>query len=228
MLFEHPAYRIMGDRALLVDLGDEISPLVNKKVGELFLCLKNNRVEGVVETVPGYRSLLVVYDPLKINLSALKERLNKLHTTIDRSEIPKPRTLEIPVVYGGECGPDLNWVAEYHKLSPEEVVRFHTGTTYQVYMIGFTPGFAYMGQLPEAIATPRRETPRTAVPRGSVGIAQSQTGVYPVESPGGWQIIGRTLLRLFDPEKWPPTPLEMGDLVKFLSIKEEEMARWEV
>ncbi len=228
MLYEHPAYRIMGDRALLVELGDGISPLVNKKVRELFLCLKNNRVEGVVETMPGYRSLLIVYDPLKITLSALKERLNKLHTTIDRSEIPKPRTLEIPVVYGGECGPDLNWVAEYHKLSPEEVVRFHTGTTYQVYMIGFTPGFAYMGQLPEAIATPRRETPRTAVPRGSVGIAQSQTGVYPVESPGGWQIIGRTPLRLFDPEKWPPTPLEMGDLVKFLSITDEAIARWEV
>lgn len=228
MLYEHPAYRIMGDRALLVELGDGISPLVNKKVRELFLCLKNNRVEGVVETMPGYRSLLIVYDPLKITLSALKERLNKLHTTIDRSEIPKPRTLEIPVVYGGECGPDLNWVAEYHKLSLEEVVRFHTGTTYQVYMIGFTPGFAYMGQLPEAIATPRRETPRTAVPRGSVGIAQSQTGVYPVESPGGWQIIGRTPLRLFDPEKWPPTPLEMGDLVKFFPIKEEEITRWEV
>ena len=228
MLYEHPAYRIMGDRALLVELGDGISPLVNKKVREMFLCLNDSQVEGVVEAVPGYRSLLIVYDPLKITLSALKERLYKLHTTIDRSEIPKPRTLEIPVVYGGECGPDLNWVAEYHKLSPEEVVRFHTGTTYQVYMIGFTPGFAYMGQLPEAIATPRRETPRTAVPRGSVGIAQSQTGVYPVESPGGWQIIGRTPLRLFDPEKWPPTPLEMGDLVKFLSIKEEEMARWEV
>jgi inhibitor of KinA len=228
MLYKNPAYRIMGDRALLVELGDGISPLVNKKVRELFLRLKNNRVEGVVEAVPAYRSLLIVYDPLKITLSALKERLNKLNKTIDRSEIPKPRTLEIPVVYGGECGPDLNWVAEYHKLSPEEVVRFHTGTTYQVYMIGFTPGFAYMGELPDTIATPRKETPRTTVPRGSVGIAQSQTGVYPVESPGGWQIIGRTPLRLFDPAKWPPTPLEMGDLVKFLSIKEEEMARWEV
>jgi inhibitor of KinA len=228
MLYEHPAYRIMGDRALLVELGDRISPLVNKKVRELFLCLKNNRVEGVVEVVPAYRSLLIVYDPLKITLSALKERLKKYHTTIDRSEIPKPRTLEIPVVYGGEYGPDLDWVAEFHRVPPEEIIRLHTGTTYRVYMIGFTPGFAYMGQLPEAIITPRRETPRTAVPRGSVGIAQSQTGVYPVESPGGWQIIGRTPLRLFDPEKWPPTPLEMGDLVKFLSIKEEEMARWEV
>jgi len=227
MLYKHPTYRIMGDRALLVELGDGISPLVNKKVRELFFCLKNNRVEGVVETMPGYRSLLIVYDPLKITLSVLKERLNKLHTTIDQSEIPKPRTLEIPVVYGGEYGPDMNWVAEYHRLSPEEVVRFHTGATYQVYMIGFTPGFAYMGELPDTIATPRKKTPRTSVPRGSVGIAQSQTGVYPVESPGGWQIIGRTPLKLFDPAKWPPTPLEMGDLVKFLSIKGEEMAHWE-
>jgi len=227
MLYEHPAYRIMGDRALLVELGDGISPLVNKKVRELFLCLKNNRVEGVVEAVPAYRSLLIVYDPLKITLSVLKERLNKLHTTINRAEIPKPRTVEIPVVYGGEYGPDLDWVAEFHRVPPEEIIRLHAGTTYRVYMIGFTPGFAYMGQLPEAIATPRRETPRTAVPRGSVGIAQNQTGVYPVKSPGGWQIIGRTTLRLFDPEKWPPTPLEMGDLVKFSPIKEEEMAHWE-
>ncbi len=228
MLYEHPTYRIMGDRALLVELGDGISPLVSKKVRELFLCLKNNRVEGVVETVPGYRSLLIVYDPLKVTLSALKERLNKLHKTIDRSEIPKPRTLEIPVVYGGECGPDLNWVAEFHRVPPEEVIRLHTGTTYRVYMIGFTPGFAYMGELPDTIATPRKETPRTSVPRGSVGIAQSQTGVYPVESPGGWQIIGLTPLKLFDPAKWPPTPLEMGDRVKFFPIKKEEIARWEV
>ena len=228
MLYEYPAYRMMGDRALLVELGDEINPLVNKKVRELFLYLKDSQVEGVVETVPGYRSLLIVYDPLKTTLSALKGSLRKLHNTIDRSEIPKLRTLEIPVVYGGECGPDLNWVAEYHKLSPEEVVRFHTGSTYQVYMIGFTPGFAYMGELPDTIATPRKETPRTSVPRGSVGIAQSQTGVYPVKSPGGWQIIGRTPLKLFDPAKWPPTPLEMGDLVKFFPIKEEEITRWEV
>ena len=218
----------MGDRALLVELGDGISPLVNKKVRDLFLYLKNNPVEGVVETVPGYRSLLIVYDPLKTTLSALKESLNKLQKTIGRTEIPKLRTLEIPVVYGGECGPDLNWVAEYHKLSPEEVIRLHTGTTYRVYMIGFTPGFAYMGELPDTIATPRKETPRTSVPRGSVGIAQNQTGVYPVESPGGWQIIGLTPLRLFDPAKWPPTQLEMGDRVKFFPIKEEEIARWEM
>ena len=227
MLYEHPAYRIMGDRALLVELGDGISPSVNKKVRDLFLCLKYIRVEGVVEAVPGYRSLLIVFDPLKITSSKLRERLNNLQTDIDRPEIPEPKSLKIPVVYGGKYGPDLDWVAEVHKIPPEEVIRLHTGTTQQVYMIGFTPGFIYMGELPEELVTPRKETPRTAVPGGSVGIAQSQTGVYPVESPGGWQIIGRTPLRLFDPENSPPTPLEMGDIVEFFPIKEEEMASWE-
>jgi inhibitor of KinA len=228
MPFDAPAYRMMGDRALLVELGNEISPLVNKKVRDLFLYLKDRRVEGVVEIVPAYRSLLIVYDPLKTTLSVLKESLSKRHQTMGRSEAPRLRTLDVPVVYGGEYGPDLNWVAEYHGLSPEDVVRFHTGTTYQVYMIGFTPGFAYMGELPDTLITPRKETPRISVPRGSVAIAQSQTGVYPVESPGGWQIIGRTPLNLFDPAKWPPTPLEMGDRVKFFPIKAEEITRWDI
>jgi inhibitor of KinA len=228
MLYEYPAYRIMGDRALLVELGDGISPLINKKVRELFLAIERHEIEGVMELVPAYRSLLITYDPLKITLPGLKESINHLKETMDRTQIPEPRTLKIPVVYGGEYGPDLQWVARYHQITPEEAIRLHTASTYRVYMIGFTPGFAYMGELPDTIATPRKETPRTSVPRGSVGIAQSQTGVYPAESPGGWQIIGRTPLRLFDPAKWPPTPLEMGDLVKFFPIKEEEMERWEV
>lgn len=218
----------MGDRALLVELGDGISPLINKKVRELFLAIERHEIEGVMELVPAYRSLLITYDPLKITLPGLKESINHLKETMDRTQIPEPRTLKIPVVYGGEYGPDLQWVARYHQITPEEAIRLHTASTYRVYMIGFTPGFAYMGELPDTIATPRKETPRTSVPRGSVGIAQSQTGVYPAESPGGWQIIGRTPLRLFDPAKWPPTPLEMGDLVKFFPIKEEEMERWEV
>ena len=217
----------MGDRALLVELGDGISPLVNKKVRELFLAIERRGIEGVMELVPAYRSLLINYNPLKITLPALKDLVNYLYETMDRTQIPKPRTLKIPVVYGGEYGPDLKWVARYHQITPEEAVGHHTASTYHVYMIGFTPGFPYMGELPDTIATPRKETPRTAVPRGSVGIAQNQTGIYPVESPGGWQIIGRTPLRLFDPAKWPPTPLEMGDLVKFFPIQEEEMAKWE-
>ena len=217
----------MGDRALLVELGDGISPLVNKKVRDLFLYLKNNPVEGVLETVPGYRSVLIVYDPLKTTLSALKESLNRLQKTIDRSEIPKLRTLEIPVVYGGECGPDLNWVAEYHKLSPEEVIRLHTGTTYRVYMIGFTPGYPYLGELPEEIATPRRKTPRTRVPQGSVGIAQRQSGIYSVDSPGGWQIIGWTPVKLFDPGRKVPSLLVMGDRVRFYTITAGEAEKWQ-
>jgi inhibitor of KinA len=227
MLYEHPIYRIMGDRALLVELGDGISPLVNKQVRELFLAIERHEIEGVIELVPAYRSLLVTYDPLKITLPALQDLINHLKETMNRTQIPDPRTLKVPVVYGGEYGPDLEWVTRYHQITLEEAIKLHTASTYQVYMIGFTPGFAYMGELPDTIATPRKETPRTTVPRGSVGIAQNQTGIYPVESPGGWQIIGRTPLKLFDPAKWPPTPLEMGDLVKFFPIQEEEMAQWE-
>ena len=168
----------------------------------------------------------MVSNGLKITFSALRETLDDLQKTMDPSQIPEPKTVKIAVVYGGEYGPDLAWVARYHGIAPEEAIRRHTGNIYQVYMIGFTPGFAYMGELPENIATPRRETPRTAVPAGSVGIAQSQTGIYPVESPAGWQIIGQTPLRLFDETKWPPVLLEMGDSIQFFPIKEEEMEQW--
>ncbi len=216
----------MGDRALLVELGDEISPSVNRKVRELFITLHDLAVEGIVETIPSYRSLLVVYEPRTISLSTLQKAIDGLEKTIDITEIPEPRKLKIPVVYGGEYGPDLEWVARYHGISPEEAVKRHTENIYQVYMIGFTPGFAYMGELPENIATPRRETPRTAIPAGSVGIAQSETGIYPVVSPAGWQIIGRTPLKLFDETKQPPALMEMGDSIQFFSIMQEEMSQW--
>jgi len=217
----------MGDRALLVELGDEISPLVNRKVRELFITLQNRTIEGIVETVPSYRSLLIVYEPRRVRLSTLQKAIDELQKTVDISKIPEPKKLKIPVVYGGEYGPDLEWVARYHGITHEEAVKRHTGNIYQVYMIGFTPGFAYMGELPENIATPRRETPRTAIPAGSVGIAQRETGIYPVVSPAGWQIIGRTPLKLFDETKWPPALMEMGDSIQFFSIEEEEMSQWE-
>ena len=226
MLYKKPNYRIMGDRGLLVELGDEISPSVNRKVRELFITLEDRAIDGILEAVPSYRSLLLVYEPLKVSLSTLKKTIGELQDTLDRSKIPEPKKLEIPVVYGGEHGPDLEWVARYHKISPEEAVKRHTENIYQVYMIGFTPGFAYMGELPENIATPRRETPRTAIPAGSVGIAQKETGIYPVASPAGWQIIGRTPLKLFDEKKKPPALMEMGDRIQFFSIEEEEMSQW--
>jgi len=226
MLYEPPVFHIMGDRALLVELGDQITPSINEKVRELLLKMDRRPLEGVVELVPSYRSLMVIYDSLRTGLDRLREEILDLHQATDPSLVPEPKTLRVPVVYGGEHGPDLKWVAEFHKISPEEVIRLHTGTTYRVYMIGFTPGYPYLGELPEALATPRRETPRTAVPQGSVAIAQRQTGIYPVQSPGGWHILGWTPIKLFDANQWPPTPLEMGDLVKFFPIKREEIDCW--
>ncbi len=217
----------MGDRSLIVEVGDEIRLEVNQRVRGLFLALRDNPFEGVVETIPCYRSVLLVFDPLRTNLSLIRDRVQQLLDTLDLSEIPQPRTVEVPVVYGGQYGPDLEWVARYHGIDPDKVIQLHTEHTYHVYMIGFMPGYPYMGELPEALVTPRRETPRTVVPRGSVGLAQNQTGIYSTQSPGGWQIIGRTPLRLFDSTKWPPGVLEMGDQVRFFAIKEEEMARWE-
>jgi KipI family sensor histidine kinase inhibitor len=216
----------MGDRSLLVELGDEISPVVNQRVRELDIRLVQNPMEGLVETVPAYRSLLIIYDPLKLNIATLKNRIEDLQKQIEGIDIPEPKTMEIPVVYGGEYGPDLEWVARYHKISSEEVIQLHTGTIYQVYMIGFMPGFPYMGELPERLATPRRETPRTVIPSSSVAIAQRQTGIYPVESPGGWHILGRTPLNLFNPVHSPPALLEMGDMVRLFAIDKEEFNQW--
>jgi KipI family sensor histidine kinase inhibitor len=226
MDYDTPVLRTMGDRALLVELGDQISPSINEKVRELFLKLDRRPPEGVLELVPSYRSLMVVYDPLKTEWDRLQAEILRLHRAKDPSLVPEPKTLIVPVVYGGEYGPDLEWVAAFHKTTPEEVIRLHTGTTYRVYMIGFTPGYPYLGELPEALATPRRETPRTAVPQGSVAIAQRQTGIYPVQSPGGWHILGWTPIPLFDADQWPPTPLEMGDRVRFFPIQEEDIPHW--
>ena len=218
MLYTKPIFRPMGDRALLVEAGDAIHPEVNRKVREMFLTLSQDPIPGIIDRIPAYRSLLIVYDPLVVSGERLEERLLEIYLTGGRPEIPPPRTVEVPVVYGGEYGPDLEWVAGYHSISPEEVVRLHSGTQYQVYMIGFSPGFPYMGELPERLVTPRRETPRTRVPRGSVAIALRQTGIYSTTSPGGWHILGRTPLSLFDASKWPPAPLEMGDLVRFTPV----------
>ena len=159
MLYDPPVFRIMGDRALLVELGDEISPSINEKVRELFLKLDRCPLEGLVELVPSYRSLMVVYDPLRTGLDRLREEILKLHQATDPSLVPEPKTLAVPVVYGGEYGPDLEWVADFHKISPEEVIRLHSGTTYRVYMIGFTPGYPYLGELPASPCHSKKRDP---------------------------------------------------------------------
>ena len=221
------AIRHLGDRGLLVELGDGIDPAVNRRVQRLQQMLSRETLWGVVETIPAYCSLLVVYDPLRAAPDALARQIRGLCDFDDAAapEAQRP-VIEIPVVYGGEAGPDLEAVAAYHNLTGEEVIRLHSGTVYRVYMIGFTPGFPYMGELPQALDTPRRETPRTHIPKGSVAIAQRQTGIYPVVSPGGWQIIGRTPLELFDPLQDNPSLLGMGDEVRFVPITAAEASQW--
>jgi len=227
MLYEKLKFRTMGDRSLLVELGDEISPSVNQRVQELFTALDLHPVDGVRELVPSYRSLLVVYDPLNISLVALKRTIRDTCQNLDQTELPEPRTIDIPIVYGGEQGPDLDSVAQYHHITPQAVIDYHTRPTYRVYMIGFTPGYPYLGEVPDAIATPRRKTPRILVPKGSVGIAKQQTGIYSVDSPGGWQIIGWTPVNLFDPQARPPSVLMMGDRVRFQAISAQEASQWQ-
>ena len=226
MLYDNPAFRIMGDRGLLVELGDEIHPEINQSVQELYLSMDLRRIQGVVELVPSYRSLLIVYNPLRIRLDELQNAVLDVFRDTDRSQLPQPKTIKIPVVYGGAYGPDLEWVADFHHIATTDVIAHHLQPTYRVYMIGFTPGYPYLGELPDEIVTPRRETPRTIVPKGSVGIAQRQSGIYSVESPGGWQIIGWTPVELFDPKGQPPSLLTMGDRVRFHQISEEEATQW--
>lgn len=226
MIYDEPFFRTMGDQAFMAELGDEISPAVNRKVRALLVLLEEKPLEGVREVLPSYRSLLIMYDPAATGLEKLKLEVRNTVGRMAAARVPEPKTVHLPVVYGGSYGPDLQWVADYHGVSREEVIELHAATTYQVYMIGFTPGFAYMGELPAALDTPRRDTPRTAVPKGSIGIAQRQTGVYPVQSPGGWQVIGRTPRQLFNPHKWPPALLEMGDRVRFRPLKEKELLKW--
>lgn len=221
-----PMIRHLGDRGLLVELGHGIDPAVNRRVKQLHRIIARERPHGVVETVPAYASLLVVFDPLQASPEALKRLIAGLCDFEDAAPAEDRTVVEIPVVYGGEAGPDLDAVAAHHGLSRERVIGLHTGTVYRVYMIGFTPGFPYMGELPEALDTPRRATPRTHIPKGSVAIAQRQTGIYPAVSPGGWQIIGRTPVALFDPRKETPSFLTMGDAVRFTPITPEEAAQW--
>lgn len=217
--------RSFGENALLVEVSDEISVEANEIIIDL-----NNRVKktvkGIVETVPAYTTLLVIYNPLKINFEELTEKIReeeeKIRKLKRKRRNGRRRIVEIPVIYGGEFGPDLKDIAEHAGISVEEVVKIHSNRIYRVYMIGFIPGFPYMGEVSEKIAAPRLKNPRLRVPAGSVGIAGKQTGIYPFESPGGWRIIGRTPIRLFNHEKKPPTLLKVGDHVKFRPIEREE------
>jgi len=214
-----------GESCLVVELGDAIDLTLNRKVRALGLALEQARVKGVLEAVPTYRSLAIYYDPLTIDRDALKAQVLLLYGSLGDQGDQAPRVVEIPTVYGGEYGPDLEFVARHSGLLPDEVVRLHSEPLYHVYMLGFIAGFPYLGDLAERLAVPRLSTPRLKVPAGSVGIGGRQTGVYPIESPGGWRIIGRTPLRLFDPSSDAPTPILPGDKVRFVRIEPHEYER---
>ncbi len=202
-----------GDSGMLIGFGDEIDLSINQCVHNLDALLRARQINGVIETVPAYATLLIYYDPLVLTFEQIAKQVKVAMAWVEENISRKPRHIEVPVRYDGK---DLQFVAEYHHISPREVVNIHTSRDYTVYMMGFTPGFAYMGRLDDTIVTPRLETPRVRVDAGSVGIAGAQTGIYPIASPGGWRIIGRTSLRPFDLTADPPFLFSPGDLVRFV------------
>ena len=211
-----------GDACLIIEFGKEINPELHYKVRRLMLALEAHSVPGIVELVPAYCSLAVHYDPLLTTFRQIYEQVKIVAESMEEYKLPATRFIDIPVVYGGDYGPDLEFVAGQRGMSTEEVISRHTSVDYLVYMLGFTPGFPYLGGLDERIAVPRLENPRMHIPAGSVGIAGKQTGIYPVDSPGGWRLIGRTPLVLFDAAAAEPVLLKPGDYLRFCSVSAEE------
>jgi inhibitor of KinA len=212
----------LGDSAIVVSFGDKIDVDTNRRVRDAVAHIEARPPASVIEIVPAFTTVTVTYDPLLVSYREVKEEIGTLLEDVSRGTDQPSRVVEIPVCYGGDLGPDLDFVASHNGLTPADVVAIHSEPDYLVYMIGFAPGFPYLGGMREKIATPRRDTPRTAVPKRSVGIGGSQTGVYPIESPGGWQLLGRTPLQLFRPDHDPPSLLEAGDTVHFTPISRSE------
>ncbi|MEI4526894.1 5-oxoprolinase subunit PxpB [Priestia megaterium] len=226
----------LGDSALVITFGDSIQYDIHKQIKTCKDSIELNPFPGFVECVPAFTNLTIFYNPLEV-VAAVEKKQKKefvspfevvssiIQSKLENEQTEKElnhRTVSIPVCYGGEYGPDLEYVARLHNLTPEEVISIHSEGEYLAYMIGFAPGFPFLGGLSEKIATPRRPSPRTSIPAGSVGIAGMQTGVYPISTPGGWQLIGQTPIKLFLPEQNPPSLLQAGDIVKFEPISKEE------
>ena len=219
----------LGDSAVVVSFGDIISPAINAWVKAFASHLNQLPFKGFTELVPAYSTVTVFYNPWIVGEDSLESPYDRVILSIQNrlallnigKTNPQP-PVEIPVCYGGIFGPDLEEVARLNNLSPEKVISIHAGSAYLVYMIGFAPGFPYLGGISEKIVTPRKEVPAPVIPAGSVGIAGNQTGIYPIPTPGGWQIIGCTPLTLFNPNHEPPTLLKAGDQVKFKPITRAE------
>ncbi|TDQ11365.1 5-oxoprolinase subunit PxpB [Pedobacter metabolipauper] len=213
----------LGDSAIVLEFGREISVSINTRIRLICEWLDEYTFEGFVDYVPAFTTITVYYEPWVINYDKLEEMLDEMISGIgEEDEITARSPIEIPVLYGGHYGPDLDVVARQCQLTTAEVIRIHHAAEYLVYMIGFAPGFPYLGGMDERIATPRKETPRALIPAGSVGIAGKQTGIYPIETPGGWQIIGQTPLQLFNIDREVPALLKAGDRIRFISVTEQE------
>ncbi len=221
-------FKLSSDQSLLVYFGREITLQANERVRRLLRLLETEPIVGIRNLHPAYCSLLVKFDALKLQHGELEAILNGYLNHLGEVRLPEPRLVEIPVCYGGEFGPDLVEVSAMHGLTPAQAIELHSSTSYLVYFLGFVPGFAYLGELPEPLVTPRLATPRRIVPAGSVGIAGNQTGVYPVATPGGWRLLGRTPIPMFQPGESGLSLLAIGDRVRFVPISPERFAALEI
>jgi KipI family sensor histidine kinase inhibitor len=223
----HFTVKPAGDQAILIEFENKIDEETNRKVRHLARLAEKETENGFGEVILGYRSLLIHYDPVKLTYEQVMKKVKSWEKEDVAGRSTGGRKVRIPVLYGGQWGPDLKDVAAHNGLSPEEVISIHSGGEYVVYFLGFTPGYPFMGGMSEKISTPRLPSPRVSIPAGSVGIANNQTGIYPVQSPGGWRLIGRTPLLLYDPDRENPFLLEAGDRVRFVGITEEAFAEIE-
>ena len=217
-----------SDRSLLVYVGDAITMESHRRVRALLYLIEREPIPGVRNLHPAYCSLLITFDPLSMDHTTLEAALRPYVARVDDVRFPPSRQVDIPVCYGGEFGPDLEELASLRGVTATHAIELHASADYTVYFIGFVPGFAYLGGLPDALATPRLSTPRRVVVPGSVAIGSNQTGVYPVASPGGWRVIGRTPATMFSPDRDPMSLLAIGDRVRFVPISNdrfEELAR---
>jgi len=214
-----------GDASLLVEFGKEINPEINRKIAATVQLMREQHIEGVVDVIPSFCALLINYDPRVIGYEEIKDRIRNLLKVEIKAGDERKKIFEIPVCYGGEFGPDIVTIAEHAGLTEEEVIEIHSSRDYLIYMLGFLPGFCYLGGLDERIFTPRLASPRLKIDAGSVGIGGSQTGIYPLDSPGGWQLMGKTPVKTYDPDREVPILVEAGDYIRFVPIDEEEFYR---
>lgn len=210
-----------GDSSMLIEFGNEISPEINRKITAVVQLMKAQQIEGVVDMIPAFCSLLINYDPRIITYEHLRKRMEQLVKLDVAAEQTARKIIEIPVCYGGEYGPDIENIAKHSGVSVEEVIRIHSSRDYLIYMLGFMPGFAYLGGLEECLHTPRLANPRIKINAGSVGIGGSQTGIYPLDSPGGWQLLGMTPVKVYDPMRDVPILYEAGEYIRFVPVDEE-------